>query len=202
MILIGQIQKILDSCINYATKSISIWCNTDKSGGGTSYQPIVNSAGQLVVQTSSISGTSDVNLKQVGGVTYQLGSSTTASAMSVVLATDSRLLGVTASKVIDGQSIGSSATYTSSATTVVSAQVFATQFDISTAGSKNITIGYTCSLDGTTYYTPSGGGSVGTFTADGYASFAPELCKYLKMTVLNNDASSATVNLWLGYQTM
>jgi hypothetical protein len=71
---------------------------------------------------------------------------------------------------------------------------------MTTAGSKNVTLGYTCSLDNITYYTPTGGGTIDTVTADGFTSFAPPLTKYMKLVATNNAAATVTLNCIVGAQ--
>lgn len=104
--------------------------------------------------------------------------------------------------VIDAQTLTSGGTYTTAAIDVRNSGVFGMDWSVL---ATQLTLTYTmCGTQTGTYFTPNGGGSISTctgttLTAQG-VSFAPEYFPYMKVTVLNNGADTATINAFLDVQ--
>lgn len=181
--LIGQIQKIIANAINYTDHSITA------HQGGT-WNVLLSGTGN------------QVDLRMVGGTTYQLGSQGASACMPVVLATDAKLRSVTVTPLISAVALGSGGTYTTSAVTVEAGGSFAIQGDVTSAGTTSLRLSYLCSLDGATYYPPDGGGEIITLASSGYTAFASHMCKYIKIYAENLELASVTSTIHFGRQVM
>lgn len=183
--LIGQIQKVVSGALAYAEQSI-----TAHQGGTWTVNALLSGTGN------------QIDLIRVGGTTYQLGSQGASACMPVVLATDARFRSITVTPTISAVALGSGGTYTSAAVLVEAGSTFAIQADVTSAGTTSLRVSYLCSLDGTTYYSPDGGGEIITLASSGYTAFAPHTCKHIKLYAENLALASVTSTIHFGRQVM
>lgn len=192
LLIIGQLQKIIANALNKTDHSIAAFF---KDTSGNAVQPTCDLTSALRVSATLSGGANQVT------IISPLGSNPASSCVSVSLATDQRLKGITTQLVISSQAVASAGSFTGSAITIVSQRAFSIQGDLSGA-SPSIALKYQVSADGASYFTPTAGGDIGTFTASFYESFAPPCCKFLKVISSNLGANTTSVSTIVIMDTM